>query len=356
MLKKTKVLLGLNSLKFIFCLFVCLFFCVGRTSQGANSSTDDITVEDILRSSIAAYKTIPPYTMNVAAKLSVLQKDTSHGGLKESSKELYDAEVRRDGEKVDTTIKVTRVLGKKKQEFGYRTIWNGQQYLSKQMIKKRYYLAVSENKKYVNKVTRLNFVGDFLEGYVLGAEINILEIIHNSKEKKLRSEMEVVDGYKCYVVDADSNLGKFTIWIDPDNGFSFRKMMLHQKSGDKHYDNKILPYSIPKADLSLNEVITEIKGIKIERIGKNYFPTEGVLINTEIYSNGKKNQFKWTAKRKNIQFDPDFETIGAFVMEGIPDGTKVSSLDSPQSQYVMHDGRAIVDSKTEQPSPKMQKK
>ena len=73
---------------------------------------------------------------------------------------------------------------------------------------------------------------------------------------------------------------------------------------------------------------------------------EATLRSTGIYDDREPASITLTARRETIEFNPDFESMGAFQID-LPEGTKVADMDfrDPPLGYLWKGGRLVPDNK-----------
>jgi hypothetical protein len=196
------------------------------------------------------------------------------------------------------------------------------------------------------------FLGSSLDGYSSYIHFGKTypEIMRKSPSFKMRKEMEIIDGHETYVLESvPSNAHeKLILWIDPEYGFNPRRIVVSRPT-EAFLKGK--PYSapvpaekyrlIPCGVELLNELTVD--SIKIEKVGDVFVPIEAKMKWHRKFANDEFTTIECTHTRKNVNFNPDFEAMGAFIMD-VPNGTSVSFLDNRQHsgvQYEWRDGKVI---------------
>jgi len=315
-------------------IFSCL--CLYATKSLAQENK----ASHVLEAMSYRLKAMPPHAMHVNTKVS-REYNELLGKTAIPSDELYVIDLYRDINRFDASSECTRLqLG---QKITMKTIWDEKRYFLRQGggPRKSFMLMISDKEQSATNAKHLAFYGDFLDGFVVGNQ-NIIGTISDSNNVQLRDRQETISGKECLVIESDSKLGHFTLWVDEKAGYSIRKAVIKLSRGDL-YSGEILPKPIPSRNISLAELEIEIKNIEILEIEGNYIPVAGTMIYTSIYDNEKKNRTQYTTKRTDIKLNPDFDKLGAFVMDGIPDGTRVHHLEMPGIRFVWQNGTAVLD-------------
>ena len=60
-------------------------------------------------------------------------------------------------------------------------------------------------------------------GY-LGCDKRLDVVLREAKQISMRSTAEMVNGIACHVIDADTQYGRYTVWLDPAHGYNAAKI------------------------------------------------------------------------------------------------------------------------------------
>lgn len=211
------------------------------------------------------------------------------------------------------------------------------------------YMVTFTKNSWIRALGSLDTVGMMLEGYDDQAK-PLWEILQeDTSSLHLRDSMELVGEHKSYVLEADTNYGHYTLWIDPNCGFNTRRVIVH-RTGDDLMNGKQLSSPPPKLPtgakpaypwVPLSEYLLVLNSVKIENISGVFLPVEGAINITRIYSNGEKITKKETYKRTNIDLNPDFAAIPEAFTLDVPDGTRVYVKEFPGIHYVWQNGKIV---------------
>ena len=68
-------------------------------------------------------------------------------------------------------------------------------------------------------------------------------VLRAAREMSLRAETEKANGADCYVIDAETNRGRYTVWIDPEHGFSIAKRRIEMNPASGHlWHSRMVPF------------------------------------------------------------------------------------------------------------------
>ncbi|UCE07318.1 MAG: hypothetical protein JSW07_04605 [bacterium] len=188
-----------------------------------------------------------------------------------------------------------------------------------------------------------------LDGYLRGDEdVSLSGILQNAASLQLRDSMDVVDGHKVYVVEADTLYGKYVVWLDPMYGYMPRRITIHKTGNDLH-NGKPLNSPPPKLITQrpyyphepLQEYSVIVDSIEIEKTENRFLLTACHVTRTRTYNSGKIVIFDSHIKRTNTDLNPDFEKLGAFIMDA-PDGTRVFHTEFMDIPFEWRGGKVVT--------------
>ncbi len=174
-----------------------------------------------------------------------------------------------------------------------------------------------------------------LDGHISGCnDLSIPEILREATNMRLRDTEENIDGHDTYVLEAETKYGKHTLWIDSDAGFNPRRITVQKKIGDLYGKLPIgaSPPPLEGGVSSSSPWLATIKwkvevDIQIENISGVFAPVTAKVRQYREYENGQFIEANSNVKREAIDFDPDFEAMGAFAIDA-PNGTRVTYDDA----------------------------
>ena len=170
------------------------------------------------------------------------------------------------------------------------------------------------------------------------------ERLRQAKRIRVRPKRETVRGSECYVIEAVSPHGKYTVWLDPKHSYQIARARV-EKIGDRalHLGKKQ-----PKTDSTISTLEVE----RFKQIDGVWIPWEGVY--EWIKRFGKKREQWWTTKRHfkrtKLTFSPDHEALKSFVPD-YPNGTRVrNSGKMPGIEFKWKDGKVVRDPAVKYPA------
>lgn len=178
--------------------------------------------------------------------------------------------------------------------------------------------------------------GESLDGYFARDQVNIVELL-NSSELHFHDNSEMIDGFECYAVEASTDHGQYTVWLDPQSGYLPRKVVA-KKTGKDIFGHQPLSNS----SLSISEVSYIMDSVVIKELNGIFIPIACSMIETFHYPNGTKSTITTRHERTKVDLNPDFESLGAFKPD-IPDGTKVIHQDTVEAgiEFEWYQGKLV---------------
>lgn len=196
--------------------------------------------------------------------------------------------------------------------------------------------------------TVVAYGGACLDGFFWGDLQSIDVILKNASKIDVRSQMENVNGVECYVIDAITDNGKYAVWITPEHGYNIAKAEVHKSNNDKYFGAP-LNYEVPIPEgmtFSKMQQAGKIKDVFFFLDSVNFREVNGVWIPDEAISRTITNYedqetiYKKHYKRTQIDLDPDFKAIGAFIPD-IPEGANVHLREAPGIRYIWEKGKLV---------------
>jgi len=162
-------------------------------------------------------------------------------------------------------------------------------------------------------------------------------ILKHADSISVRDELERVALGDCYVIDAKTKHGTYTIWLDAEHGYGIAKADVHREPKDLLRGRPLDSYIYAPYDIS-------IRNVRFESIEGIWVPMEADFL---IYSKGSSAKGSNIASVMNVHhrvtellLNPDHNALGSFVPD-IENGTEVRILDVPGITYTWQDGELV---------------
>jgi len=216
-----------------------------------------------------------------------------------------------------------------KEEKIYHNLWDGNRNM---MYKVGSHADIDRNEESAKSLLDVTIVGvPFLVRTSAFERLDI--VLRQAKTISVRDELEQVGSENCYVIDAKTASGAYTVWIDPQHDYHIAQAEIRVGPGEK-YRSRMLSDG--------EKCLFSIRNIRFEKIDGIWIPIE----TDTHYENVSPNpEFCWTNDTNNkmtkITLNPDHEALGSFVPD-IENGITVIDRDY-DIKYTWQDGKLIPD-------------
>jgi len=200
---------------------------------------------------------------------------------------------------------------------------------------------ITSNEDYTNPkrgITILYSGADPMLGLLSGDIERFDSIFKQSNTISARNELERVGSVDCYVIDAKSEHGTYTVWLDPEHGYGIAKAELHKGPEDLIHGR---PPSSYKGMESYKGKSSFIENVRFKNI-------EGIWIHVKADIRSIENRqdiaHSWHTHYQITQIDvnPDHDELQSFVLD-VQNGTRIKIIDEPRFEYVWDDGKKFVE-------------
>jgi len=188
-----------------------------------------------------------------------------------------------------------------------------------------------------------SYVGiSHLLGYVDSDE-RLDEVLRKANYISVRDKTEIIRGSACFVIDAHTKYGRYSLWLDPEHGFHPSKVRHRAKEGE-YLHHRIIPkgcIATGYLDVLQFKQVDDI-WVPVE-VNAGYHRTIG----SPAYYMDEDQHYK----RTQIILNPDHDKLGSFADPLLEDpnndpelvnGTRVKMMvDDRRTEYTWQDGKVI---------------
>jgi hypothetical protein len=157
----------------------------------------------------------------------------------------------------------------------------------------------------------------------------------------VRAKTERIGDSECYVVDAKTTRGKYTVWFDPNHGYNIAKAEVSKSGKDilitQPVDETPFGKGNPVRFASERE---SVKDVRFKKIGDLWVPWEGTIKSDFRLSDGSKNSCTHRIECTELIVNPDHEALGSFVPK-FANGTMVRVLGVARTRFTWKDGKYV---------------
>jgi len=189
---------------------------------------------------------------------------------------------------------------------------------------------VSTNEEYVKRNLNIGYSGAPFLGIRYSDYKRIDSVLRQADSISIRDELEQVGSIACYVIDAKTKSGTYTVWIDPEHGYNIAKADIRLGPKDLYCGRR----------LKDNESESlSIRNVRFENVNGVYVPMEADLCITANTQNGVTVRSAIHHKITQIILEPDHDALGSFIPH-LEDGEVVRDLDNGM-RYTWQNGKLV---------------
>jgi len=243
----------------------------------------DPAADTILDESIAELEAFRSYALHVDYRYTFLH----HGGPENEQftgwVETMDIHV--DAPRwdlIDQTWDLRQGKEEPEPQFKSRTIWDGKRRIHRQQYQGPGTQPIQPSIDSKPLEIR-GLAGQFLYGFAWGDRAPMVQVLRQSGRAHLRPRQEEVSGHSCSVIDADTERGSYTLWLDPSAGFQLRRAKVRRKAGDLWFDRHLPPDGTATTTTGVE---LDVHDLRLEKIDGHFVPMEGVQECNQILGGG----------------------------------------------------------------------
>jgi hypothetical protein len=203
----------------------------------------------------------------------------------------------------------------------FRRLWDGQTYFGQNVDKLRIRTGEEGRDFAADTVGGPGHSGGQVMGHFLGdirPEQRVDRVLRRARSIRVRDRLERVGRSRCYVIEALTERGRYTLWIDPQHGYNIAKAEVFRDPRQcdvcfsEHWKGKIKMF------------YTSLSNVRFRKIKNVWVPMEADCeLDTESIRG--KGRGKSHYRRTEVIFNPDHEALGSFVPD-VEDGKEVEDL------------------------------
>jgi len=172
-----------------------------------------------------------------------------------------------------------------------------------------------------------------LRGYFYGDYKRVDSILRDADSISVRDNMQSINGSDCYVIDAITRHGKYTLWIDPEHGYNIAKAIARKTRGD-FFSHGILKKK--------ERIHFTLKNVRFRKIDGLWIPMEADTYSSQTWSKGEFWKSSGHINRTEFILNPDHDALGSFLPDDILDGAKIYSINGVRTRgYTWRNGGPV---------------
>jgi rhodanese-related sulfurtransferase len=127
--------------------------------------------------------------------------------------------------------------------------------------------------------------------------------LRGRQNARVRPETESIKGASCYVLEAETPNGRYTLWMDPNHGYNFAKLHFEGQGVDMTGVNSV-----------------------IKRFGEAWVPVNAEWEVRGAHPPDFTISYRHEIVIEDLEIDPNYATHKPFVMDDVPEDTKTMLL------------------------------
>ncbi len=177
-----------------------------------------------------------------------------------------------------------------------------------------------------------NMVGSFM-GCHQNAFERVDEILRSANRTSLRDERQAVNGSECLVLDATTDYGEYTVWIDPGHGYNIAKAEIRARAAQKHlYRGR---------PVRAGESILKVDILRFEEFEGAWMAVEGTWEHSYDRHDGARQKTETHVRITDLTVAPDHEALRSFVRDDVPNGTAAYIAPFAHIRHTWEDGSLV---------------
>jgi rhodanese-related sulfurtransferase len=175
-----------------------------------------------------------------------------------------------------------------------------------------------------------------LLGYYPGTFERVDEILRHARSLSLRDRAELIGDSPCYVVEAKTPQGDYTLWFDPQRGFNIARAEVRRSREEGH-----LSYGQPMSARTDSFVLENVRFQQVEDV---WVAVEADYA-TRTQENDDEGSVSWSKAHitiTDITLNPDHDALRSFTGGDIPNGTEVMKVPVAYIRYAWVDGKLVT--------------
>ncbi|MHC4397410.1 MAG: hypothetical protein ACYS1A_17355 [Planctomycetota bacterium] len=281
------------------------------TKDGTSTGPSVMTVSDLLEKYRAGQNHLKSF---IAKAETTIERNSLSAGV-----EKRHCEFRTDGERLYHHSFLPP------DQAGYKSfLWDGKSLIEyiRAGEAKNSRVSIREYDLGKNEKIAPEYRGAALMGICRGDYERVDFILAVADKISLRDKTDKIDESECYVIDAVTKRGKYTVWIDPKHGYNIAKMETQK-------------------GVCTTGSYFSLRNVRFEQIDGVWVPMKADIEQIKT-TNGKTSTTKWYHERTEMILNPNHDTLGSFVADDIPEGTKVS-IAGDQCKYKWQNGQPVAE-------------
>jgi hypothetical protein len=177
--------------------------------------------------------------------------------------------------------------------------------------------------------------GGPLVGRVFGSDFHsVYDLLKRASNVTLHDTATNILDYDAYLLEANTRYGIVRAWISPDAGNNCLKWEIVKAQSQFYRDGATA------GDFQFTHWVAAYDAERVEQIDGRYITTQAKFKYIVTDGDTERSNYTHHYKLTNIDFDPDYEAMGAFKIQ-LPEGTMATHEEVPGIQFRWTNGKFV---------------
>jgi hypothetical protein len=136
----------------------------------------------------------------------------------------------------------------------------------------------------------------------VGCDKRLDAVLAAAKKISVRPATEKINGVPCHVIDAETEYGRYTVWLDPAHGYNTARVTRKAMAGHKEHEWPMHPGDRASGSLLVTR-FDQVQGVWVP-VEAEY---EASFVRGKQFRRNRSHY-----KRANIVLNPDHDKLGSF--------------------------------------------
>lgn len=196
----------------------------------------------------------------------------------------------------------------------------------------------------VSEVSQLLMSRGEMRGYLVPLDRRLDALVRTDSSWTLRKKTETVNGAACYAIDASTDQGKVSLWIDPAHGYHAAKVSLSMGPGNRRAGQRLPAGTSDRCTAEVS---------RFEQKDGVWLPMEWKILRLlDFRASREFTRTSTSFKCTEIRLDPDHDSLHSFDWKYDPelkDGIQIHEIAQvgdeglEQARYIWQNGRPVPD-------------
>jgi rhodanese-related sulfurtransferase len=191
-------------------------------------------------------------------------------------------------------------------------------------------------KEWETKSLLYGHVAAVLAGFYPGTFERVEETLRHARTLSVREGAELIGGNPCYVVEAGTTQGNYTLWLDPQHGCNIARAEVRRSKEERHLD-----YG---KTMQARRQSFVLENVRFQRVQDVWVAVEADYA-TRTERDDEQGSVSWSKSHitiTDIALNPDHSALRSFTGGDIPNGTEVLQVPVAYIRYAWIEGQLVT--------------